>query len=140
MRMRGKLPIFNRSDCWNLNNTLAPIIATGLEKFRDSDKNSHPHSELTEDMDSWNKIIDKMIWSFRESTKYDGGPDIHDFGFPVKREDTFIEEILSDGGRIHKLKDFDWDSEGYHKAVDEYNQKVQEGLDLFAKYFRNLWD
>lgn len=72
--------------------------------------NAHP-LELT-DIEEWKEILDKMIFSFYAICNND------------KLEDVFYTE--SEG----------WDFEGR----EEHYNKIQEGLDLFGKYFRGLWD
>ena len=60
-------------------------------------------------MKEWNEILDKMIFSFGELKK--------DYiGYEINYDDP------------------DWKDK-----IDEYDHKVQEGLDLFGKYFKYLW-
>lgn len=82
--------------------------------------------------EEWHDILGKMIWSFENN---DNDPD------PIYSEDydhryEVIE--LDNGGTQYKSLNetgtIDW------SPVEKHNARVQEGLDLFAKYYLNLWD
>lgn len=96
----------DRYDTWNVDTTLARIILPMLIQHK-KNKMGHP-SILTEE--SWNDIIDKMIWSFNE--------------------------ILNgeDGAQFHHHHYIDW------YGMKLYNDRIQEGLDLFGRHYRNLWE
>jgi hypothetical protein len=55
-----------------------------------------------------------MIWSFEELNKDDW-------------ERQYFEE---------NPDEMKWDKDGWTK----HNERIQNGLTLFGKYFRNLWD
>jgi hypothetical protein len=92
----------------------------------------------------WDETLDKMIWSFQQIAFEDYGDKYHhgkmntdweksdkQFLNPItgKMEDTFT--------MIDKNPDEHWyDGEGHQLHED----RIQEGLDLFGKYFRALWD
>ena len=86
------------------------IIITPMLKQLKATQHGHP-VDLTEKQ--WHKIMDKMIWSFECLSSRDG---FHGFKFE------------GDYTRITSRR--------YHKHME----KVQEGLDLFGKYYMNLWD
>ena len=125
-------------DTWNMAETLADIILPMLKQLRD-DKHGSPgdmkpfkevSSESTQycfdwykedDMKAWDlghkqwcDIMDKMIWSFEQVVDRD-------------REDQF--HTKKDGKRH-------FDITGYK----QYYERIQEGLNLFGKYYMNLWD
>lgn len=95
----------------------------------------------------WRGTIEKMLWSFEQLR--DDCPDSpfskwHDKQFWSLLEKgikpmEITEEPNEDG--LHAVK-FNgektpqeiWDAE------DKYREKIQEGIDLFAKYFQHLWD
>ena len=81
---------FDKSECWNLDITIAKFILPRLKYFRETTI-SYPDND--KGMDGWHEILDKMIYSF--------------------------DEILKDD------------------STDQ--DKIQEGLELFAKYYVNLW-
>jgi len=82
--------------------------------------------------EEWHDILDKMIWSFEN---HDNGPN------PIYSEDYDhrYEVIELDNGNtqyrpLNKTGTIDW------SPIEKHNEQVQEGLDLFAKYYLNLWD
>lgn len=120
-------------DTWSMDSTLACIILPMLIQLKDkkhgspgsleefsqtSNSAQHCFDFYEEDdavawqkgADHWDVIMDKMIYSFGEIDKDD--------------EPTF------------------WINKGEYDKVKamEYYNKVQEGLDLFGKYYQNLWD
>jgi hypothetical protein len=132
-------------DLWGLDHTLAIVIHASLLKFRELDKHGVPgritgHETFDDDendekynskMAEWNDILDKMIFSFDA----------------IINEDKYFDEYYVvkpdlDCGKdfIESLNDPDcrgiFDNDAYLK----HEERVQEGIDLFAKYFRNLWD
>ncbi len=93
---------WNDSDTWNLDHTIAEFVLPRIKRFKEITISYPGHL----DKDSWNKILDQMIFSF--------------------------EAILNE-----------WNLNEPKMTVEErkeYDKKVQEGLDLFGKYFRDLWD
>lgn len=79
----------------------------------------------------WNAVIDKMIWSFRETAN----------DYPGEKK------AFKKNGKKYKTKIRD---DGYHEVVEtgldydrkvyeEYQKRLQEGIDLFAKYYGCLW-
>jgi hypothetical protein len=103
--------------------------------------------------EQWDEILDKMIWSFEEIIRDDPPefwitkPIWHD-----NWEDNWVEIDSDDFSRLpDEIIDNDDSDNKYqlvlkrsgeldHKALEEYNNKVQDGLSLFGKHFRNLWD
>ena len=92
----------------------------------------------------WNDILDKMIWSFQQlveddyEEKYRHGKSEFDW---VKTDKTFPNPISGKVEDTYQMVDKNpeehWtDYEGMRK----HEERIQEGLDLFGKYFRNLWD
>ena len=83
----------------------------------------------------WDIILDKIIWSFEN---LDNWPE------PIKPpnydERYRVEErggIEGNGGlEFVSIDDRKWD----WAPVNKHQEKIQEGLDLFAKHYQNLWD
>ena len=114
-------------DTWSMDHTLALIIHPMLVQLKttnhgyfSSDPEDVPHiGEGTEtddpdsaySLDRYNWIMDEMIWTFDE-LKNDGG-------------DQFYN---------HETKKYDFD------AAKAYNERIKNGLRLFGKYYRGLWD
>jgi len=148
-------------DTWNMAETLADIILPMLKQLRDEKHGSpgglKPFNETSnspqgcfdwyKDDDNkawelghkqWHEIMDKMIWSFeqivdrdRDSQFHSGTHDIK--WVPIKDADgnTTSYQMVKGPKDTHKF-----DQKGY----TEYYEKIQEGLDLFGKYYMNLWD
>jgi len=85
---------FDRSETWNLDDTIARFILPRLIFFR-KNLNGYP-SDLSNK--KWKKNLDKMIFSFKSCIK---------------------DDII------------------FNK---EKEKEINKGLELFSKYFRNLWD
>lgn len=143
MRMRGKKPIFNYKDTWNMDETLRVVIYEGLKKFKEVVTTSETKSVpapfvIVDKTDSWDEDfdiqfekwideIDKMLYAFGADE-----PDPSDYDFKWERKFGVHE------GLVIKPTDED-EYERYKEDVDIHNEKVKEGLESFAKYFQNLW-
>lgn len=153
-------------DTWSLDHTLAYIILPALLQLKDT-KHGIPgqfaeiggedyHEQQSFDfyksdqelfdqrVKEWDIVLDKMIWSFNElvkesyddkyfhgNGKYEWIKTDKQFPNPVtgKMEDTFT--------MVDTNPDEHWiDANG----ILEHEKRIQEGIDLFAKYYRNLWD
>lgn len=79
----------------------------------------------------WEDILNKMIWSFEHLDDHIEPiyPDDYD-----KRQKKFTYE---DGSVAYEALD---DRKPDYTPIEEHEKRVQEGLDLFAKYYQNLWD
>ncbi len=111
--------------------------------------------------DEWLVCLDTMIYSFEWITKNRGwdGPaekeyykeynrisKIHKKELKkLKQEDR---ERFKNAKKPIALESLEWNRcsgimqptfEIFHKKFEEHHQKVQEGIDLFAKYFGSLW-
>jgi len=104
---------YSDNDLWALDYTLSKVILPYLKGFRKTNKMGYPMG-MKGKMKEWHKTIDKMIWSFEQALE----------------DHSYCPDYLWD----KKMKNFKKDK------LEEYNKKLQEGFDLFAKYFTNLWD
>jgi hypothetical protein len=81
-------------------------------------------------MKEWNKILDKIIWSFEN---HGNEP------MPTEPEnyDSRCNMIKYDDGstEYEHLDDRPWD----WTECEAHDKKVQEGLELFAKHYKDLW-
>ena len=118
-------------DTWNMDKTLAMIIVPMLIQLK---KTTHGYPpDLTEE--EWNKILDKMIWSFREIL-----------------EDDWESKYIYNYGKYHfeerepingeKMSEMVWDVEPVIdiEGIRLHSERIDEGLMLFGKYYKNLWD
>jgi hypothetical protein len=144
-------------DVWGMDHTLALIIHPMLVKLK-ATKNGSPLMEehnmtsygscqycfdFYKDGDDlawetgfqkWDKIMDKMIFSFNEIAK-DDKPDF----FIVAPEMDLTKHPEDEGKLTIPVR---WKVEGVYdkEASDAYHKKIQEGLNLFATYYESLWD
>jgi hypothetical protein len=152
-------------DTWSLDHTLAKIILPCLIQLkatkhgipanlteRDTDYEQQTFDFYDEDDDLvyktdevlWNEILDKMIWSFQQlaidnyDSKYHHGKGEYEF---VESDKTFLNSVTGKVEKTYQMVDKNPDSHWYdyvgHKLHEE---RIQEGLELFGKHFRNLWD
>ena len=135
-------------DVWGLDYTLSLIILPCLKKLKEK-KQGSPYVDI-EDVpeelrqkdeeseeypsihDRWGWVMDQMIWSF-ENIINPQDDQFHTWDEDKER----IEFGETNGIGIGKLIiNGTLDKEG----LEDYNQKIQNGLNLFGKYFRGLWD
>lgn len=154
-------------DVWSLDHTLAHIIYPALLVLREqkqgvpSDfanvggedwgdqmcfdfyKESHNWA-FDQAVKKWDIILDKMIWSFGELVRDDEESfhygTISDF-IRVKTEKKMLNPITNKVEALIEMVDPDpdshyFDAEGYTL----YQDRIQEGLELFGKYYRSLWN
>lgn len=155
MRFKGKKPIFNYEDTFSLDITLAPVICEGLKKFREvfEDRNIEdkcygvPWScyervgaspeywedeKDNEDVKLWFDIIDKMIYAFES----DNGPNIKNYSFDIE----MIPVDDPEGRKRYTIEVTGRDEEErYRKDLENHEEKIDEGLKLFAEHFKDLW-
>ena len=91
------------------------------------------------DQDRWNWILDEMIWSFEQLCDDDWDAKFHTGVFDRKSvpcawdengKPTLYESVKGPNDTSH------FDFEGYTK----YNDRISNGMKLFGKYYRGLWD
>ena len=85
-----------------------------------------------------------MIWSFEQllkddySEKYHHGKSDWDFVESDKQYPNPISGVMEP---TYQMVDKDPTSHWYdHVGQELHESRIQEGLELFGKYYRNLWD
>ena len=144
----------DKYDTWGMDHTLAMIIVPMLKQLRDTthgypanftyeDQHYNPQRffegdgwEFPEDgFEQWKATLDKMIWAFEQVIDDDWEDQYRtgeiDFQFVPCEDKPGYSEIVD--GPNHTLET-DYDGIAAHRA------RMQEGFDLFAKYFEGLWD
>ena len=113
---------WDERNLWSLDVALAKWLLPQLEAFR---KNLHgyPHG-ITER--EWDKILDKIIWSF--SYVADKTPEQDEVYTMISKS---VDGIEVKDKKLHKKAT---------RKLDNLEIRYQEGIDLFSKWFRNLWD
>lgn len=146
----------DRHDTWSLDSTLAPIHLASLLKFKE-DNTGMPADFLTHTSDTtsnyvfdwyaegdkeandiaaknWDDVLDKMIWAF--------------FQLTINWEDQYYhgtmdfiwEDINQLGVSVKSIKDANPDGHwSDYEGLRLHEERIQEGLELFGKYYRNLW-
>jgi len=92
--------------------------------------------------DQWDEILNKMIWSFQQivddsyDSKYHHGH--------MKLGWKPIEITNPTTGNVEKAYEMVDENPGEHWydhiGRNLHEDRIQEGLELFGKYYRNLWD
>lgn len=118
----------DKYDTWSLDHTLAIIIHPALVQLKATnhgfftvDPIDTPSIEKGEDFEygvdskseaRYNWVMDELIWTFDQLANH--------------TDDTFF---------------YDEASKTYnHEASKEYHMRIDNGLRLFGKYYRGLWD
>lgn len=157
----------NNFDTYSLDHTLAYIILPALLQLKDtkqgipSDFANVGGEDFTQQtcfdfyresndwafnkrVEQWNEVLDKMIWSFQQiliddyHSKYHHGNPEYDFLESDKQYPNPVTGKLEKTYRMVNTNPGDhWYDFVGHQLHEE---KIQEGLDLFGKYFRALWD
>lgn len=153
----------DRWDTWSMDSTLTPIILPMLKQLKtskhgspsvdDEDVPEHLRASSappkvnewdTDDLwhDRWDWVMDQMIWSF-EQLDTDWDAQFHTGEHDVYWEKTgeFHENPIT--GKMEELSEMKrgpndtshFDADGYRAHSD----RIDNGLRLFGKYFRALW-
>jgi len=92
----------------------------------------------------WDTVLDKMIWSFQQLAVEDYESKYQHGKVEFKWEKSGTKMLNPVTGKmettfqmIDKNPDEHWFD---HEGLELHNKRIQEGIDLFAKYYRNLWD
>lgn len=143
-------------DTWNAEHTLALITLPLLKRYKkvshgfffieDEDvpeelrtglENIWEESDSDAEEAKYEWIIDQLIWTFEQLVD-DSWEDQYFHGDP---EFDFVPHVDANGEETGytelKSKDnFSIDMEG----LSSHNRRIDEGLRLFGKYYRNLWN
>lgn len=159
MRERTVKIHIDKYDTWNMESTLSMIILPMLKQLKstthgaplvaDSDVPVGMNLRSTEakpkeneyDVDEnhfkrWDYVLDELIWTFEQLHPDNDWESQYHSG-----ENDLIWEPCGDDGQMHELKygpnhTFKIDKVGLKK----HEKRIQNGLRLFGKYYRNLWD
>lgn len=142
-------------DTWSMDSTLALIVLPMLKQLHatkhgapnvsDDDVPDHlkstaaPQKEDEWDADDnhfkrWDYVLEEMIFAFQCLADDSWEEEFHSGTIDIKfveLENSGFNEMVHGENHTHK-----WDREGWEKV----NQRINNGLVLFGKYYRNLWD
>lgn len=157
----------DRYDTWSFDHTLANIIYPALLQLKATkqgvpskvvndvggedwdpqesfDFYKETHNEAwNEAAKKWDEILDKMIWAFHQLTidydeKYHHGKGEYDF---VETDKMFPNPVTGKMEKTFQMVDKNPDDHWYDVEGHQlHEERMQEGFELFGKYFRNLWD
>jgi hypothetical protein len=155
-------------DTWNMDATLAKIIYPMLIQLKNTKHGIPPEfvndvgGEGWSDQESfdfykeshdehwniaakrWDETLDKMIWSFGQvayedyDAQYHHGKAEYDW---VDSDKTYPNPVTGKLEPTYQMVDKNPGEHWYdHVGHQLHEQRIQEGFELFGKYFRNLWD
>lgn len=155
-------------DTWALDSTLALVILPALIQLKHTKHGvpSHFTDRIGGDFDNnlvfdfikedddkvfdalcndWDDILDKMIWSFQQlaieedyDSKYHHGK--MDIGWK-QTEKQYPNPLTGKMEHMYEMVDKNPNEHWYdHVGHRLHEDRIQEGLELFGKYYRNLWD
>lgn len=115
-------------DTWSVDHTLALIIPPLLRQLKET---THGYPVSFNSSEEWDEVLDKMIWSFDQMADDD-----HEQEFFTHYGEMELSEP-DEHGNVHVLDTgVNCDADG----LTAHWEKIQEGLDLFGKYYTGLWD
>lgn len=116
-------------DCWNLDHTFADFILPRLLYFRNWVCRMGVPMDFINDEEAWEEVLDEMVWAF--TYVHQDKPSV---------AERYIDDAVFEEGDISlTFSDFDAYQKG--RIQDEINlARCQNGLNLFAKYYLDLWD
>jgi len=154
-------------DTWSLDHTLALIILPALIQLKHTkhgipsdfvnDNAEDYHDQAVFDFmqedkddvfqkgcDKWEETLDKMIWSFQQLVIDDYDSKYHHGEMDIGWEESDKQIPNPVTGKIeptYQMIDKN-PSEHWYDSVGHrlHEERIQEGLELFGKYFRALWD
>lgn len=137
-------PRRNRYDIkalWNLDCKLAEHIHDALVQFKAVNRHGYPgEAEMSRAL--WEAVLDKCIWTFQQIAE-----DYPDDPYNVYMDEYYKFHSVEDDVIFSKSDDGFTKMEFRHEVPaeiwqkrDMYEQCITDGLNLFAKYYRALWD
>lgn len=149
----------DKHDTWSMDSTLATIILPMLIQLRDT-KHGSPASmdgfqqtsnnaqfcfDFYEEGDSlaaeaghqqWKDILNEMIWTFEQIHP---GYDWEDQYWLVHPK-MDMKDYPEDEGKTSIPVRWEVQGEADWEGMRAHSERIQRGLDLFGKYYTNLWD
>lgn len=141
--------VIHNYDTWNMDHTLALIIVPMLKQLKETKQGApnvdcvdvpqilqpkqlevvryRENGETDENFfKRWDYVMDEMIWAFEQIVDDDSDDQFYDH--------SKVDENESDiNKRVKQLK---VDREG----LETHHKRIENGLRLFGKYYRSLWD
>lgn len=130
----------NPKDIWNLDITIAEFVLPRLRLFKKKNIGYPGRGEM-DTPEKWDEALDKMIVAFEyildddwwfNNPKYDYTSGIHISSKPCKNN-KFSELIIEKEDWIKEIEN------NKRKEEQRRYNVINDGLQLFAKFFRSLW-
>ena len=117
----------SNEECWCLDSTFSKFILPRLKHFKKMTRYGY-HPDMTPE--EWEKVIDELIWTFEylanDEEKFNPFPNFYqDKEWNFNLEKTPEQKQMFD----------EW-----MKKNNELEERSQKGLELFARYYKHLWD
>lgn len=140
-RKRAVYVKIDKHDTWSMDSTLALIVLPMLKQLKETKHGSQvvDMEDVPEELRSTNTEDYDAQQTFKFYTQYElteGDRDIHARWDWVLNEMIWAFEQLNDDDHLFLYTDDKWDMEGYNR----HNDRINNGLRLFGKYYRGLWD
>ena len=134
----------DKYDTWSMDSTLALIIIPMLKQLQ-RDRHGIPGAMFENDQmtegdyykaaeEKWDNIVRHMIWSFEQILEEE-----HD-AFVIIEGKLDLDKYPEDEGKDRIPLRWEREYEMRWDAFHAYHGRIQEGLDLFGKHYRSLWD
>ena len=154
-------------DTWSLDHTLAHIIYPALCQLKDTkhgipsefsiaggedyseqdsfDFYKDTHKEAFDECcKKWDEVLDKMIWSFYQIAFADYDDLYHHGNIDVdwvKTDTLYPNPVTGKMELTYQMVDKNPNDHWYDHVGHQLHQaRIQEGLELFGKYYMSLWD
>lgn len=138
----------DRYDTWGMDHTLSMLVVPMLKQLRDS-KHGYPLADVEDaphigegDIDTndgtdsladarWHWIMGEMIWAHEQILDEDSDKNYYDPYEPGETPEDYSFMSLKEALEIGKFN---------KEKFDVHEARMQNGLRLFGKYYRSLWD
>lgn len=129
---------FDDTELWGLDRTIAKYVLPRLIEFKKVANGYPPNFDSFEE---WIAVIDKMIYSFDHIVNQEKYDEELEKELGIDWVGYFDEKKLPDGNYelVHGENYNEELMNTYHRVKEEESIRIQDGLDLFGKYFLNLW-
>ena len=148
MKRKWQPYTFSTRKVWNADLTMAEFIVTLLKEYKKLNRHGYPGWGEADTPEKWEGLLDRFIYTFDQILhEYPDSPLQLVFSkmerdHPETLEYTTIEN--DDGTYTMKWKHEDIRKEYITDEVrqkdKEYHEHIKEGLQLFAKFFEDIWD
>ena len=131
-------------DVWNMDESFKIRTVAMLKDLRKYHHGFPGTKEVPTD-EKWCEILDRMIFCFEESLEDTEcsiiNPYREEYNEALNRVIRQKGDVLEEFVNKHPCCEHEKEYFEYEKKIWKYKKKMQdEGLELFCKYFNNLWD